>query len=897
MVQQGPQQQRVTTPTAAWAQLRGALPAAGAAQNDGERDLVAAAHALWACDPSAGAAALGQAGFDPAARDEWAPSAAAVQALRRAADAALEPPPEARELHDALEQMRPGTYHRFIDHLKQDQCDLADVCGTGATEDDSRGTLEEFYQAVNLVARPVLRQKAVAKLRAMRAPKQAADVAPRALPDLLVEPLPCAAHPFVPSCTVVCRDHKQLLCALCVAPGGPHAGCDVASLRAAAAHCNQAARGNRGADGARAGERRRPPGERMWAAVVLTAVVVAATAQRPALPHEEQHVDPAGGGAEGPAADMAYPVTTLHAGKEFGWYPSLTNANGGHFAVVGGELPEGVRLDGVTGQLHGRAREAGSWRAEVRSGTLTREVRFEVAEGTSMIATFAGDGSTDKGITADALASSMHWVHGLAADDHFLYASLLNNGLIVRLPLGGGPPQVIAGGGASDADGIPATQAKLTSPRGLALDGHTLYVCVYGEHKVRRIDLAPGGGGRIYTVAGTGDAGHGGDNGPARMGVLHHPWDVAVSDRILYFTDYGTHRVRAINLETQVITTAAGTGTAGWAGDGGRATAASLQYPRGLCVAGAALYIADYSNYCVRRVDLNNGTITTVAGRGGTAEVLGPVAAAVAKLIDPYSVAAGADGDIYIGTPGRVLRMRGGRISPVCGNGARGCGGDGGPAALGQVNLAVGMLEQQGALYVADFYNHRIRRIVPERPPRPQGWAAQEQQWERLPVAEGAGALRSPALRLTQGTMRFSVAQPPEGHCVSLRFDPSPQGAALLLGCVGGCAEGAAALLEGAGGHPMGRLRDSRERFFFRKDNAFEARVRRSEHNNGGMEYQLSGLMLNGRSVLYEQRMQVVVGPDVPVRLVLSAHPPEGAAGGAGLGLLSAPLLIEDRGN
>jgi hypothetical protein len=150
-------------------------------------------------------------------------------------------------------------------------------------------------------------------------------------------------------------------------------------------------------------------------------------------------------------------------------------------------------------------------------------------------------------------------------------------------------------------DGGPATAAQLNTPRFVAVDSRNLYVTDGGNNRVRRVDLATG---TITTFAGTGVAGFGGDSGPATAAQINTPLGLAVDSGNLYITDPPNNRVRRVDLATGTITTFAGTGTAGFGGDGGPATAAQLSGPYGVAVGSGYLYIAENGNNRVRRVNL-----------------------------------------------------------------------------------------------------------------------------------------------------------------------------------------------------------------------------------------------------------------------------------------------------
>ena len=268
--------------------------------------------------------------------------------------------------------------------------------------------------------------------------------------------------------------------------------------------------------------------------------------------------------------------------------------------------------------------------------------------------------------------------------------------------------------GGYGGDGGPATEAQLRLPNGLAVDGSgNFYVADTGNQRIRRIDPD----GVITTIAGTGDWGDGGDGGPATEAQLNHPDGLAVDGSgILYVAELFGHRIRRIDPEG-VITTIAGTGKRGYGGDGGPATEAQLNLPATLAVDGSGnLYVAETGNRRIRRID-PEGVITTIAGTGerGFGGDGGP---ATEALLGPRALAVDGSGNLYVADL-RNYRIRRidseGVITTIAGTGERGYGGDGGPATEAQLNHPNGLaVDGSGNLYVADLGNYRIRRIDSE---------------------------------------------------------------------------------------------------------------------------------------------------------------------------------------
>ena len=258
-------------------------------------------------------------------------------------------------------------------------------------------------------------------------------------------------------------------------------------------------------------------------------------------------------------------------------------------------------------------------------------------------------------------------------------------------------------------DGDRAVQAQLRAPTDLALDGaDNLYITDTGNRRVRKVDSS----GTITTFAGTGDPWFGGDGGPAVAAQLWSPYGVSVDGAgNLYITDTSHHRVRKVD-SSGVISTVAGSREHGYSGDGGQATAARLQSPRSVAVSGTDnLYIADANNHRIRKVN-SSGVISTITGSvkpgdGGRA--------INAQLRSPTGVAVDGADNLYIADANdhRIRKVDfSGVIATLAGTGARGFGGDGGPATAAQLQNPWGVAtDGMGNLYIADTGNDRIRRV------------------------------------------------------------------------------------------------------------------------------------------------------------------------------------------
>jgi sugar lactone lactonase YvrE len=215
----------------------------------------------------------------------------------------------------------------------------------------------------------------------------------------------------------------------------------------------------------------------------------------------------------------------------------------------------------------------------------------------------------------------------------------VSNGLITTFAGSGDQTGGFAG------DGGPATSGRLNSPRGVAVDARgNVYIADTENNRIRRVDVS----GVITTFAGTGDPGFLGDGGPAAIAQLSAPQGLALdSDGNLFIADTTNNRIRKIDSAGR-ITTVAGSGEAGYSGDGGSATAARLNLPVAVAVSSTGiLYLADTENNRVRKVDLG-GTITTLAGQTDSGFTGDGGSASEARLAAPYGVAVDSQGTVYI---------------------------------------------------------------------------------------------------------------------------------------------------------------------------------------------------------------------------------------------------------
>jgi sugar lactone lactonase YvrE len=264
----------------------------------------------------------------------------------------------------------------------------------------------------------------------------------------------------------------------------------------------------------------------------------------------------------------------------------------------------------------------------------------------------------------------------------------------------------------------PAQTSALTVP--LILPSATvfdpsgnLYFAETANHVIRKIDTA----GNITTIAGTGTQGFSGDAGPATAATLDSPQGLALdSANNLYIADTHNHRVRKLVLATGLITTIAGS-TSGFSGDKALATAAQLNLPTALALDTANnLYVADTRNHRIRKIDAATGLITTIAGTG-TQGFSGDNGLATSANIDsPTGLALDTANNLYVADTHnhriRKIATTTGLITTLAGTGTPGFSGDTTAATSATLALPHGItIDATGNLYIADTENHRIRRI------------------------------------------------------------------------------------------------------------------------------------------------------------------------------------------
>ena len=264
-------------------------------------------------------------------------------------------------------------------------------------------------------------------------------------------------------------------------------------------------------------------------------------------------------------------------------------------------------------------------------------------------------------------------------------------------------------------DGRLAQEAQLDNPFGITrgTDG-SLYICDTMNHAIRRVDRS----GVITTVAGTGKKGYSGDEGAALGAMLNEPYEVRFDKQgNLFFVERLNHVVRRVDAKTRLISTIAGTGKAGFSGDGGPARQAMLNQPHSIQFDQRGdLYICDILNHRIRKVDLKTGQISTFAGTGEKKPTPDGAKIEGTPLNGPRAIDFDRAGQMWLalreGNAVYRLDLRAGTIHHMAGTGQTGFTGNGGPAKLATLSGPKGLsIAPNGNVYLADTESHSLRMI------------------------------------------------------------------------------------------------------------------------------------------------------------------------------------------
>ena len=369
------------------------------------------------------------------------------------------------------------------------------------------------------------------------------------------------------------------------------------------------------------------------------------------------------------------------------------------------------------------------------SGTVLAEKSVSVLAGTGVS---GADG--DGGLPKNAQVGGPFGV--VVGPDGAVYVCETTTHRIRRIDQKKGTIETVAGSGRKgySGDGGPAREADLNEPYEIRFDsaGNMFFVEMQ-NHIVRRVDRQTG---KISTVAGTGQSGFGGDGGAAVKAQMNRPHSIALdSSDNLYICDIGNHRIRIVDLKTGMIDTFAGTGKKQRTPDGASLSGTPLNGPRALDFDGRnSLYLALREGNQVFRIDLASGTLHHVAGTGKKGYTGDGGPAKQATLSGPKGIALAANGDIYLADTEshtiRVVRAESGTIETVIGNGEKGNGSEGNPAACTMDRPHGVYVDQAGTVYVGDSNNHRVLVMAAADDSETTRPAGHSVAWKRLKLDE-----------------------------------------------------------------------------------------------------------------------------------------------------------------
>jgi DNA-binding beta-propeller fold protein YncE len=290
--------------------------------------------------------------------------------------------------------------------------------------------------------------------------------------------------------------------------------------------------------------------------------------------------------------------------------------------------------------------------------------------------------------------------------------------LALTLPASAARIELVAGGGTREKD-APATECALREPFGVEFTaaGEMVIVEMTKGERVLKVDAQ----GVLRVVGGTGAKGYSGDGGPATAATFNGIHNLAILPTGEWLiADSFNHTLRMIDPNSGTVTTLAGNGKSGYAGDGGSAKDAQFSTLIQIAFEAAAgkLYIADIGNKRIRRIDLRSGATETIAGNGQSGVPPDGADAKSAPLVDPRAVTPDGEGGFYIlERNGNALRHvdAAGKIKTVVGTGAKGLSGDDGPALQATMNGPKYLcMDRDGTVLIADAENHAIRRYSPK---------------------------------------------------------------------------------------------------------------------------------------------------------------------------------------
>ncbi len=306
-------------------------------------------------------------------------------------------------------------------------------------------------------------------------------------------------------------------------------------------------------------------------------------------------------------------------------------------------------------------------------------------------------------------AARFRYPFGITTDGIDVYVADMNNGAIRKVTIATGAVSTLAGapGVVGSSDGTGAA-ARFSNPCGITTDGSNLYVADRGSHTIRKVAIAAR---TVSTLAGWPGA-EGSADGRGAAARFFHPYGIATDGTNLYVADMFGQTIRRVAIATGTVTTLAGSPGLIGSSDG-RGAEAKFYYPSGITTDGTNLYVADKNNHTIRKVAIATGTVTTLAGSVGTVGSSDGTGAA-ARFRYPEGIT--TDGkNLYVADSEnhtiRKVAIATRAVTTLAGKAGVAKSADGTGAAA-RFFSPFGIATDGTDLYVADTYNHTIRRVV-----------------------------------------------------------------------------------------------------------------------------------------------------------------------------------------
>jgi len=322
------------------------------------------------------------------------------------------------------------------------------------------------------------------------------------------------------------------------------------------------------------------------------------------------------------------------------------------------------------------------------------------------VTTFAGQSDNDS-TDGTGTAARFYSPIGITTDGTNLYVADSGNNRIRKIVIDNGTVTTLAGSSQGYSDNTTGTSARFNGPRGITTDGENLYVVDSGNHLIRKIVISTG---VVTTLAGTAGSFGSADNTTGTSASFKNPWGITTDGTNLYVADMKNYTIRKIVISTGAVTTLAGTpGSLGNA-DNATGTSASFNWPIGITTDGENLYVTE--THSIRKIVIDNGTVTTLAGsssHGGAASI---ATGTSARFKYPRGIT--TDGTNLYVVDNANFRIRkividNGTVTSLAGS----SGGfrDNNTSTLAKFNYPQGITTDGENLYVTDGNNHRIRKI------------------------------------------------------------------------------------------------------------------------------------------------------------------------------------------